>query len=168
MLNRCRIANLVLVSLAFLLISASSQLVIAQTSASPSAACKPVTLTTDEDQKNMMQQLGIHAMRPGPSGDEHDPKHANYDESQANPFPHIPDALSLNDGQKVTTPEMWQKRRAEILEGFDCCVYGRVPKNVPKVTWTVGSGGPRVHRLRQSGNRERSHRPRGQLRLPGN
>jgi len=50
----------------------------------------------------------------------------------------MPDALAMNNGQKVTTPEMWEKRRAEILEGFDCCVYGRVPKNVPKVTWTVG------------------------------
>jgi hypothetical protein len=138
MLNRCRIANLVSVSLAFLLISASSQLGIAQTTASPNVACKPQTLTTEQDQKNMMQQLGIRALRPGPSGDEHAPNHANYDEAQANPYSNMPDALITNNGQKVTTPEMWEKRRAEILEGFDCCVYGRVPKNVPKVTWTVG------------------------------
>lgn len=104
---------------------------------STSSACKPVSLTTEQDQKNMMQQLGIRAMRPGPSGDEHAPNHANYDESKANPFPNIPDALTMNNGQKVTTPEMWQKRREEILEGFECCVYGRVPKNAPKVTWSV-------------------------------
>ena len=84
-----------------------------------------------------MHQLGIRALRPGPSGDEHAPNHANYDESKANPFPNIPDALTMNNGQKVTTPEQWEKRRAEIIEGFDCCVYGRVPKNVPKVTWSV-------------------------------
>ena len=93
--------------------------------------------TADQDQQNMMQQLGIKSMRPGPSGDEHAPNHANYDESKANPYPNIPDALTFKDGSKVTTPEQWQKRRAEIVEGFECCVYGRVPKNVPKVTWTV-------------------------------
>jgi len=95
--------------------------------------------TAEQDHQNMMDQLKITALRPGPSGDENAPNHANYDEAQANPFPNIPDALTMNSGQKVTTPEMWKKRRAEILEGFDCCVYGRVPKNVPEVAWSVGS-----------------------------
>jgi hypothetical protein len=107
-----------------------------QTGASPSVA-RPVTLTAEQDQQNMMNQLGIRALRPGPSGNENAPNHANYDEGKANPFPNVPDVLRLNDGQKVTTPALWQKRRAEIIEGFDCCVYGRVPKDVPKVTWTV-------------------------------
>ena len=40
---------------------------------------------------------------PGPSGDEKAPNHANYDESKANPYPNLPDPLTLNDGQKVTT-----------------------------------------------------------------
>ena len=105
--------------------------------ASASAQNAPVTFTAQQDQENMMQQLGIKSLRPGPSGDERAPNHANYDESKANPFPNIPDALTFNNGQKVTTPEQWQKRRAEIIEGFECCVYGRVPKDVPKVTWTV-------------------------------
>jgi hypothetical protein len=44
----------------------------------------------------------------------------------------------MNDGQKVTTPEMWwNKRRPELVEMFSKYVYGRVPTNVPKVTWTV-------------------------------
>lgn len=97
----------------------------------------PVAFTSEQDQQNMMQQLGIRALRPGPSGNESAPNHANYDESKANPFPNIPDALTLNNGEKVTTPEQWQKRRAEIIEGFECCVYGRVPKSVLKVTWKV-------------------------------
>lgn len=106
----------------------------------PAAASKPPAMfTAEQDQQNMMQQLGIRALRPGPSGDEKAPNHANYDESKANPFPNIPDALILSDGQKVTTPELWQKRRAEIIEGFECCVYGRVPKNIPGVTWTVSA-----------------------------
>ena len=128
----------VLVPVLFL-VAVGIPLAFAQKSASKGPACKPLTLTTEEDQKNMMQQLGIQVMRPGPNADEHAPNHANYDEAQANPFPNIPDALTMNSGQKVTTPEMWKKRRAEILEGFDCCVYGRVPKNVPEVAWSVGS-----------------------------
>ena len=52
----------------------------------------------------MMDQLGIKALRPGPSGNENAPNHANYDESKANPYPNLPDPLVMNDGQKVTTP----------------------------------------------------------------
>jgi hypothetical protein len=98
----------------------------------------PVTFTAEQDHQNMMDQLGIKALRPGPSGNEKAPNHANYDESLANPYPNVPDPLSLNDGQKVTTAEMWWKqRRPEIVEGFEKYVYGRVPKDAPKVTWTV-------------------------------
>lgn len=101
------------------------------------ASSAPLELTAEQDQQNMMERLGIRALRPGPSGDVKAPNHANYDENRANPFPNIPDALTLNNGQKVTNPELWQKRRAEIIEGFECCVYGRVPRNVPSVTWSV-------------------------------
>jgi hypothetical protein len=88
----------------------------------------------------MMDQLGIRALRPGPSGDEKVPNHANYDEGTANPYPNVPDPLSMNDGQKVTSPGMWwEKRRPEIVEMFSKYVYGRVPNNVPKVTWTVNT-----------------------------
>ena len=78
----------------------------------------------------MMDQLGIKALRPGPSGDEKAPNHANYDESKANPYPNIPDPLTLNNGEKVTTAAMWwDKRRPELVEMFEKEVYGRVPKN---------------------------------------
>ena len=88
----------------------------------------------------MMDQLGIKALRPGPSGDEKAPNHANYDESKANPFPDLPDPLTLNNGEKVTTASMWwDKRRPEVVEMFEKEVYGRVPKNLPKVTWTVSA-----------------------------
>ena len=98
----------------------------------------PVTFTADQDHQNMMDQLGIKALRPGPSGNEKAPNHANYDESKANPFPDLPDPLTLKNGQKVTTPAMWrEKRRPELIEMFSEYVYGRVPRDVPKVTWTV-------------------------------
>ena len=41
----------------------------------------------DQDHQNMMDQLGIKALRPGPSGNEKAPNHANYDEAKANPYP---------------------------------------------------------------------------------
>ena len=55
-------------------------------------------------------------------------------------IPIVPDPLTMNDGQKVTTPAMWwDKRRPEIVEMYSKYVYGRVPNNVPKVTWTVNA-----------------------------
>src|SRR4051812_40531368 len=97
-----------------------------------------VTFTADQDHNNMMQQLGIKKLRPGPSGDASAPNHANYDESSANPYPKLPDVLSLKNGKKVTAQDMWWKqRRPEIVEDFEREVYGRLPKNIPKTTWTV-------------------------------
>src|ERR1700733_5384976 len=94
--------------------------------------------TADQDHQNMLDQLGIQALRPGPSGNESAPNHANYDESKANPFPNLPEVFALKNGAKVTTAEMWWKqRRPEIVEDFEREVLGRVPKNVPKVAWTV-------------------------------
>ena len=101
---------------------------------------KPVlaTLTAQEDHDNMMKQLGIKKLRPGPSGNENAPNHANYDESIANPCPQLQDVLTLKNGKKVTTPDMWWKqRRPELIEDFEREVYGRLPKNIPKVTWNV-------------------------------
>ena len=79
-------------------------------------AQEPKNWTAAEDHQNMMEQLGIKALRPGPSGNEQAPNHANYDESKANPFPDLPDVLTLGDGRKVTTAEMWRNlRRPEIV-----------------------------------------------------
>jgi hypothetical protein len=92
----------------------------------------------DQDHQNMLEQLGIKALRPGPSGNEKAPNHANYDEAKANPYPDLPDPLTMNDGQKVTSAQMWwDKRRPEIVEMFEKYVYGRVPNQIPKITWTV-------------------------------
>jgi hypothetical protein len=122
------------VSICLLCTLAVSALAIAQ---APTAS-SPVTFTADQDRQNMMDQLGIKALRPGPSGNEKALNHANYDESKANPFPNIPDPLTMNDGRKVTTPAMWwDQRRPELVEMYSKYIYGRVPSNVPKVTWTV-------------------------------
>src|SRR5437588_455713 len=104
----------------------------------PSAIPPPRVWTAAQDHQNMMEQLGIKSLRPGPSGNENAPHHANYDESKANPSPDLPDVLRTNDGTEVTTPQTWwDRRRPQIVEDFDREVSGRVPKDVPKVTWTV-------------------------------
>jgi hypothetical protein len=99
----------------------------------------PMGWNAEQDHQNMMDQLGIKSLRPGANGNNRDAtNYQNTDEAKANPFPNLPDPLTLKNGQKVTTPEMWwQQRRPEILEDFDREVYGRVPANVPKVTWEV-------------------------------
>ena len=131
-----KIAQRLCLTTALATIAATSLL--AQQSATPLP--EPKNWTAAEDRQNMMQQLGITRIRPGPSGTETATNHANYDEATANPFPHLPEVLTLKNGQKVTTAESWwNQRRAEIVEEFDREVLGRVPKNVPKVHWEVTS-----------------------------
>jgi len=102
----------------------------------------PVTFTADQDHANMMEQLGIQELRPGASGDENDPDHANYDELLANPYPTLPDPLRLDDGTRVTSAGMWwRQRRPQILAGLEDEVYGHIPGDVPKVTWHVAATG---------------------------
>src|SRR5262249_9074415 len=64
---------------------------------------------------------------------------ANYNESKATAKSPAPPLLAMSDGRKITTPAMWQQRRAELLEIFDREIYGRVPTaaKVIKVTWEV-------------------------------
>ncbi len=101
-------------------------------------ASKIVTFTTQEDHRDMQKQLGITKLRPGPSGNPSDPSAANTDESKANPYPELPDVMTLKNGDKVTTAEMWWKqRRPEIVEDFEREVIGRIPTNVPGVKWEV-------------------------------
>lgn len=113
-----------------------SRFVVAQNTAGSSP--RAVTFTTEQDHQNMMGQLGIRQLRPGPSGDELAPNHANYDPAKANPFPNLPDALILNNGSRVSTPEIWwRRRRPEIVEDMEREIYGRLPKTLPDVSWTV-------------------------------
>jgi hypothetical protein len=103
-------------------------------------ANQPENWTTAEDHRNMMEQLGIKALRPGPSGKEGAPNAANYDESKANPFPNLPQVLRLKNGNRVTSAKVWwEQRRPEIVEDFKREVFGRIPKSVPKVTWSVAN-----------------------------
>ncbi len=98
----------------------------------------PATFTAEQDHQNMMEQLGIKTLRPGPSADAAAVNHANYDESLANPYPVLPDVLTLKNGKPVTTAgQWWTLRRPEIVEDMEREVYGRLPRDIPTVTWSV-------------------------------
>src|ERR1700722_19300000 len=93
----------------------------------------PANWTAEQDHQNMMDQLGIKALRPGPSGNEKDANHANYDEAKANSYGDLPDALTLKNGKKVTSAEQWwNQRRREIVEDFKPVVLGRLRPPAPR------------------------------------
>src|ERR687889_79571 len=135
------------------------------------AAAERARLTAD-DHRQMMAQLGITALRPGPSGNEQAPNHANYDSALANPFTSLPPLMRLNDGRRVTNARLWQQRRREIIEGFEREVYGRIPRNVPKVIWSVATtdtgriGGKRVVAKQLVGRVDNSANPELSLDIP--
>ncbi|HEX2628359.1 MAG TPA: hypothetical protein VHM26_05090, partial [Chitinophagaceae bacterium] len=93
---------------------------------------------TNEDYKQMLAQLNISSIRPGVNGN--DPKAANaanYDETKANPYPALPNALRFKHGDSITSLKMWYMRRNEIKEDFDKEVYGRMPEQTPGVKWEL-------------------------------
>ncbi len=121
-----------------LTVGALTALAFAQDPPKPDDLPKPMQLTSQEDHKLMMQQLKIETIRRGADGNNPKaPNAANKDESQATPYPNLPDPLVFKNGKPVTTAQQWKERRGEILEDFDQEIYGRVPKNVPKITWEV-------------------------------
>jgi len=89
-----------------------------------------------DDYQTMLDQLGIKKTRKGRDSKVKD----TSDEATASPYKDtMPELMTFKDGTKVTSADQWPKRRAEIVEDFEREVYGRIPKNVPKVTWKVTS-----------------------------
>ena len=124
--------------LMILTVSGPGQIWLASIKAQDNSPAGLVKFTTKEDHQNMLTQLGITKLRPGPNGNESAPNHANYDEALANPFPHLPELLVCQDGTVIKTKEEWvERRRPEIVELFAMEVIGRVPATTPKVTWNV-------------------------------
>jgi alpha-glucuronidase len=102
-------------------------------------AVDPVqVLTAEQDHRRTMDLLHITSLRPGADGSRPDaPNAANYDEAKANPYPKLPDPLRFNDGKPIKSAKDWPSRRAEIVETFDREIYGRVPKETPRVDWRI-------------------------------
>ncbi len=102
---------------------------------SRAAPPSPVQIANNAERQRIMNLLKISAIPPGAVSSSP----ATYNEADANPYPNLPDPLTLKNGQKVTTAAVWRsKRRAELLEDFQREIYGRTPKT-PKVTWSVVS-----------------------------
>ncbi len=100
---------------------------------------EPLNWTTQQDHQNMMEQLGIKSLRPGPSGRADATNAANYDPAKANPFPgsarsaHVEERAEGHDAPRCGGSSAARKSsRTSNAKSF-----GRVPKDVPKVTWTI-------------------------------
>jgi hypothetical protein len=126
---------------------ASLALTVGAGAQSPAPAAPPaatdraaIAAASAAERDRELKLLGITAMQsPATAYDIGKAGNANYEESKANPYPKLPDVLTMNDGTKVTTPEQWEKRRAEIKAMFDENVYGKYPAHIPEVTWKVDS-----------------------------
>ena len=69
---------------------------------------------------------------------------SNYSEDKVPKYT-LPDPLVLANGERVTTPDVWaKKRRPELLTFYRTEIYGRVPENSPKVTWEVTETDPKA------------------------
>ena len=129
----CRFAVLLLV------LSGAVRLV-GQATPAPTPEQLAQRAAAEKDHQRLMDMLGIKELRHGADNDPKSPYMANYDESKANVYPNLPDPLLLKNGKRVTSAKLWwTKRRPEIVEDFDREILGRVPANLPKVTWEVVS-----------------------------
>jgi hypothetical protein len=129
----CRLAVLALI------LSAAMRLV-GQAALAPAPEQLAMRVAAEKDHQRLMDLLGIKELRHGASNDPKSPFMANYDESKANVYPTLPDPLLLKNGKRVSSAKLWwTRRRPEIVEDFDREILGRVPANIPKVTWEVVS-----------------------------
>jgi hypothetical protein len=164
------------------LVFAVSPALVAQTSpAPPPAATAPARpqLTPEQqearkkaaeaeeaDHADMMRQLGITTLRPGADGDKNSPNAANFDEAKVPAYTPAPDPLVFPDGRPVKTAQQWwNERRPQIVKLLESEIYGGVPANVPKVTWSVVKskddtlGGTATHITRLKGHADNSIDP---------
>ncbi len=73
-------------------------------------------------------------------------REVNYDEDKV-PSYVLPELLQLQNGEKVTNLEQWEKqRRPEIMELFASEVYGRTPTDRIKVTYETITKNPNALR----------------------
>ncbi|MEZ4826233.1 MAG: acetylxylan esterase [Bacteroidia bacterium] len=103
------------------------------------AARDSIAKVTRADYEQMLGQLGIKSseVRPGPSGNPQAPNAANRFEEKVNIYS-LPDPLRLNNGKPVKNAQAWwNKRRPEIVADFEHHIYGRLPANIPSVSWKV-------------------------------
>jgi len=93
------------------------------------------------ERQREIEALHLTGVRDGTDGRNPDaPNAANYDPALANPYPRPSDVLRMEGGAETTTAALWwAERRPEIVAAFEREIYGRMPDNVPGVTWKVVS-----------------------------
>src|ERR1043166_8264091 len=107
--------RLALTPILLLVLAASANAQPRRLSRADSLRIDSINKLTQQDYKQMLQQLNITSTRPGPSGNPQAPNAANSDESKASPYTTLPDPLVLQNGQKVTDAKTWwNKRRPEL------------------------------------------------------
>lgn len=96
---------------------------------------------TMADYESMKSRIGIKETRPGRNPNSDDPsRQPNYDEYTGNPYVIYPDALTTFSGKAVRNAKMWYRtRRPELVKVFEDEIYGRIPADVPGVSWKVVS-----------------------------
>jgi hypothetical protein len=104
--------------------------------------CSPAARTTSEDYNQSLASIGVTSTRPGKSGTIGAPNQANNNEANAFYTSPMPEVMRLQSGQPVTSAAQWKQRRAEIARAFEDQVYGRIPAEVPPVTWQTLSETP--------------------------
>jgi hypothetical protein len=136
--NMCMAKTILVAVVGLVAVLAGGRAAFTQQPADTAPTTSPVIFSTREDHQQMLDQLGIMQLRPGRNADANAPNAANYDESQANPYPVLPELLKLQSGEPVQSAEVWsQQRRPEIVELLEREVYGRIPPDVPGVRWEV-------------------------------
>ena len=130
------------------------------------AARKKMDADGEADHADMMRQLGITTLRPGADGDKKSPNAANFDEAKVPPYAPPPDPVVFANSKPVKTPaQWWGERRPQIVKLLESEMYGSIPANVPKVTWSVVKskddtlGGTPVHITRLKGHADNSIDP---------
>ena len=130
------------------------------------AARKKAAADEEADHTDMMRQLGITSLRSGADSDQKSPNAANFEEAKVPAYSAPPDPLVFPDGKPVRTPQQWWgQRRPQIVKLLENEMYGSIPANVPKVTWSIIKskddtlGGTPTHITRLKGHVDNSIDP---------
>src|SRR5262249_60103542 len=60
---------------------------------------------------------------------------SNYDEDKVKPYT-LPDPLVFANGAPVADAAQWEKRPEEVIRIYETEIFGRIPSDARKVTWT--------------------------------
>jgi len=133
----------------------------------PKPPAAPVQLTAQQDHKRMLDCSTSRNSAAAPTATTARPRTPPTTTSRSQPEHQAARPAGAQDGQKVTTAEVWVKqRRPEIVEDFDREVYGRVPKETPTVKWELKDTKEEKVGDGRSGH-QAARGPRRQHRVPG-